>query len=49
MKVRRITWIGLILGALALLMVGRLPPIISLAIGLVGVAISVVALLTSKD
>jgi hypothetical protein len=49
MKVRLITWIGLILGALALLMVGRVPLVVSLVIGLVGLAISVVALLTSKD
>ena len=49
MKVRRITWTGFILGLLALLMIGRFDPIVSLSLGMLGVTVSVIALLTAKD
>jgi hypothetical protein len=49
MKVRRITWIGFALAMLALMLVGRVPPLISLIVGLVGIVISIIALWTSKE
>lgn len=49
MKARPITWTGLIIGMIALLLIGNVPFGVSLAVGTLGIAISVIALLTSRN
>jgi len=48
MKVRRITWIGFIVAIFAILSIGRVDPRISMAIGIIGMTISIIALATSR-